>query len=65
MIVRILGEGQYRLSDADVLDIDALDERLTAAIGRSDQAAFEADFAALVVYVRTRGEATAAEHLGA
>ncbi len=65
MIVRILGEGQYRLGDADVPEIDAIDERLTGAIERGDRAAFAADFAELVAHVRTQGEPTAAEHLGA
>ena len=65
MIVRILGEGQYRLPDADVPDVDAIDDRLTAAIERGDQAGFVADFTALVTYVRTHGEPAAPEHLGA
>ena len=65
MIVRILGEGQYRLGDADVPEIDAIDERLTGAIERGDRAAFAADFAELVAHVRMHGEPTAAEHLGA
>jgi hypothetical protein len=65
MIVRILGEGQYRLSDADVPDVDAIDDRLTAAIEQGHQAGFEADFAELVAYVRAHGEPTPADHLGA
>ena len=65
MIVRILGEGQYRLPDADVPDVDALDDRLTAAIERGDQAKFESEFAELVTYVRAHGEQVMADHLAA
>ncbi len=65
MIVRILGEGQYHLADGDIPDVDAIDSRLTRAIERGDRAGFLADFTALVAYVRTHGEPTAPEHLGA
>lgn len=65
MIVRILGEGQYRLADANVPDFDAIDDRLTEAIERGDQTGFAADFAELVAFVRAHGEPTAADHLGA
>ncbi len=65
MIVRILGEGQYRLSDADVPDLDGIDARLTAAIERDEQAAFEVDFAELVAYVREHGKRMSLAHLGA
>ena len=65
MIVRILSEGQYRLPDADVPDLDAIDEQLSAALERGDRAAFEADFAELVAYVREHGEEMGADHLAA
>ncbi len=65
MIVRILGEGQYRLPDADVPDFDAIDDQLTGAAERGDQAGFRADFAALVAYVHGHAEPIAPEHLGA
>ena len=65
MIVRILGEGQYRLPDADVPDRDALDDQLTAAVGRGDRARFESEFAELVAYVRAHGEQVMADHLAA
>ncbi len=65
MIVRILGEGQYRLADDDAPDFDGLDGRLSAAIERGDQAAFEVDFAELIEHVRRHGQQIAASHLGA
>ena len=65
MIVRILGEGQYRLPDADVPDLNAIDERLTSALERGDRPGFEADFAELVAYIRGHGEEVAADHLAA
>ncbi len=64
MIVRILGEGQYRLADADIPDFDGIDEQLTAAIERGDRRGFGADFTKLITYVREHGEQITAAHLG-
>ena len=36
MIVRILGEGQYRLSDAELDILDALDDAVEAAARAGD-----------------------------
>lgn len=56
MIVRIMGEGQYRLDAEHLGHINAIDERLTRALERGDRAAFDAEFPALVSHIREHGE---------
>lgn len=55
MIVRILGEGQFRLPDAAAGTLNAIDERLEAAVAASDEAGFTTELAALVAAVRSHG----------
>jgi hypothetical protein len=52
MIVRILGEGQYRVPDRLVEDMNAVDDRLEKAVAAKDQEAFSTELAALVDLVR-------------
>ena len=63
MIVRILGEGQYDLSDDAVSALNDLDARVESAVEAGDQAAFEQALAALLDGVRTAGVPTAAASL--
>lgn len=63
MIVRILGEGQYRLPDSAGDDLNAIDDRLEAAVKASDEAAFATELAALVAAVRSKGEALGDDEL--
>ena len=63
MIVRILGEGQYDLSDEAVSALDELDARVEAAVESGDEEAFRAALAALLDGVRTAGVAHGAESL--
>ena len=55
MIVRILGEGQYDLSDEALPRLNELDAAVEAAVEASDEAAFETALAALLDGVRTAG----------
>ena len=55
MIVRILGEGQYRLSSEAVAEVNAADAALQAAIDSSDEAAFKAALHRLVITIRAEG----------
>ena len=48
MIVRILGEGQYDLSDKALDALNALDAAVEAAIEVGDEAAFATSLAALL-----------------
>ena len=63
MIVRILGEGQYDVSDEALPRLNELDSKVEAAVETADQAAFEAALAALLDGVRTAGVAHAADAL--
>jgi hypothetical protein len=55
MIVRIMGEGQYRLDDSDRDDLNELDNAAVAAAQGGDEAAFLQSFAALIAHVRNVG----------
>ena len=57
MIVRIMGEGQMRLDDAAVDELNRLDEAVGAAVERDDQEAFESALNALLEKTRSLGEA--------
>lgn len=63
MIVRILGEGQFRLPDGAAGTLNAIDERLEAAVAASDEAGFTTELAALVAAVRSQGEPLAEDEL--
>jgi hypothetical protein len=59
VIVRISGEGQYRLDDSDHAKLDELDNAVVAAVDGDDEDAFHASFEELLQFVRGNGE-----HLG-
>ena len=58
MIIRILGEGQLRVDDSALSELNELDARLGAAVEGSDEAAFTAALAALLGRVRAIGAPT-------
>ena len=55
MIVRIMGEGQYRIDDGDRDSLNELDNAAVAAAEGGDETAFLETFAALVEHVRKVG----------
>lgn len=57
MIIRILAEGQYDVSDAALDRLNELDAAVEAAVESSDEAAFAVALAALLDGVRTVGVA--------
>jgi hypothetical protein len=59
VIVRISGEGQYRLDDSHHSKLDELDNTVVAAVERDDEDAFHESFEELLAFVRSNGE-----HLG-
>jgi hypothetical protein len=63
MIVRILGEGQYDVSDDALTQLNTLDAAVEAAVEGGDEAAFATALAALLDGVRTVGVAHAADAL--
>jgi hypothetical protein len=61
VIVRILGEGQFQVSDEVAAKLTALDSKLDAAVGNSDEAAFHAALGAAVGLVRESGTSVPAD----
>jgi hypothetical protein len=56
MIVRISGEGQYRLDDSEAERVDELRSKALAIVDSGNEDGFADAFAALLDYVRTNGE---------
>jgi hypothetical protein len=63
MIVRISGEDQYRLEDADTPRLNELDNAVVAACEGGDGQAFADSFATLLDYVRSTGARIADDEL--
>ena len=59
MIVRIMGEGQYRLPEAVHERVNELDNAVVAAVDKDDEDGFHAAFEEMLDVIRTEGE-----HLG-
>ena len=63
MIVRISGEGQYRLEDGDTARLNELDSAVVAACEGGDERVFAESFATLLDYVRSTGARVADDEL--
>jgi hypothetical protein len=57
VIARIMGEGQYRLSDEARERVNDADNAIVTAIEDDDEDAFHAAFEEMLQLVRTEGEA--------
>lgn len=55
MIVRILGEGQFRVDDAAATELNHLDSSLETAVEHNDEPAFKAALTGLLAQVRAQG----------
>ncbi|MEV4442935.1 hypothetical protein AB0K09_28770 [Streptomyces sp. NPDC049577] len=55
MIVRIMGEGQVKLADSHVAELNRLDDELLEAMEGGDEAGFRDTLAALLDAVRRLG----------
>jgi hypothetical protein len=55
VIVRILGEGQFRVDDAAAAELNQLDAEFETAVERSDEAAFTQTLTRLLAQVRALG----------
>lgn len=56
MIVRILNEGQWRISDATYAELSGLDDAVEKAVAESDQEQLTASLHTLLEKVRDAGE---------
>ena len=63
MIVRIMGEGQWDVSDDHVSELNDLDSRLEAAVESGDEQQFQDALHALLESVRQGGSPVPAEEL--
>jgi PspAA-like protein len=63
VIVRILGEGQFRVGEDAATTLTALDKDLDAAVRDDQQAAFAAALHAAVALVRAEGTPLAADEI--
>lgn len=63
MIVRVMGEGQYEVADELGGQLNALDDRALAALGRDDEAALDAALEEMATLVRREGKPLAADDL--
>lgn len=61
MIVRILGEGQYRLDDAAFATVSAIDDRVQEAADAGDAEAFDRELRELVAEIIRLGAPLAAD----
>ena len=64
MIVRISGEGQFEVPEGHVEELNRLDDDLTKAVDRGDDAQFTAALEALLVSIRSAGEELPADWIG-
>ena len=55
MIVRILGEGQFRVDDSAAAELNELDTDLESAVEHADEDRFNAALAGLLAQVRANG----------
>jgi hypothetical protein len=62
MIVRVSGEGQYRLDSADD-ELNRLDNAVIAAVQAGDEAAFRSSYDQLLRFVRSSGSLLAEDEL--
>jgi hypothetical protein len=56
VIVRLMGEGQYRVGDDLLAKLDELDNRAVAALERGDEAELDAALDAMADLVRAEGQ---------
>ncbi len=64
MILRILGEGQLKMSDDALLELNELDDVLSNAVDKGDEAEFQTALTNLVNKARAVGKPVADDYIG-
>lgn len=64
MILRILGEGQFEVTEASLTELNQLDSELQTAVQTDDHDGFANALAALLTGVRTLGTEVPSDYLG-
>jgi hypothetical protein len=65
MIVRLMGEGQYRVDDGLLTQLDGLDDQCVAALEREDEAELDRNLDAMWRLVQAQGARLADDELAA
>jgi hypothetical protein len=63
MIVRIMGEGQYRVSETLCSELNQVDNRIVALVTEGKAEEFKKELMKLVSEIREKGEAIEAEEI--
>ncbi len=63
MIVRIMGEGQYRVSEALCSELNQIDNRIVALVTEGKAKEFKKELMKLVSEIREKGEAIESEEI--
>ena len=63
MIVRIMGEGQYRVSSALLDDLNLIDDRIVEDVAKEDEASYKKDLSRLIQAIKEKGEPISAEEI--
>ncbi len=56
MIIRIMGEGQYRVKSALLDDLNVIDNRIVDRVAREDEAGFQEELSRLIATIKEKGE---------
>ena len=63
MIIRIMGEGQYRVSSALLDDLNLIDDRIVEDVAKEDEASYKKDLSRLILAIKEKGEPISAEEI--
>ena len=56
MIIRIMGEGQFRVSSTLLDDLNVIDNRIVDRVAKDDEASFKRELSALISTIKGNGE---------
>jgi len=60
MIIRIMGEGQYKVSSSLFDELNAIDNRIVGHVATGDEKAYKNDLAVLISKIKENGHVLAA-----
>ncbi|WP_370575042.1 hypothetical protein [Methanomethylovorans sp.] len=63
MIIRVMGQGQYKVPSSLFDELNAIDNRIVDHVTKGDEKAYKQDLAALISKVKQNGKVLAAEEL--
>jgi len=56
MIIRIMGEGQFKVSSALLDDLNVIDNRIVDYVAKNDEACFKRELSGLISTIKGKGE---------